>query len=110
MRGLIPRLFPVRTSDRRRSRSGSDLAFAAVFALLSLACLAVFYVPGPLPPAPASVLAIVRWLGLLFGLIFAWVFLQSLLLLFALSMGAAGRALALLAVVAAAVGLWAWLG
>ena len=103
---MIPRPFPVRSIEDRRDEIRSALAFAA----LSLVCLAVFYFPGPNPPAPASVLAIVRWLGLLFGLLFGWLFLQSMMRLAIATPVGAERALTLLTLAAAAVGLWAWLG
>ena len=103
---MIPRPFPVRSIERRRDEIRSALSFAA----LSLVCLAVFYFTGPIPPAPASILAIVRWLGLLFGLLFGWLFLQNLVRLAIATPVGAKRALALLALAAAAVGLWAWLG
>lgn len=102
---MAPMRLPIRPSAERQSETRSALAFAA----LSLVCLAVFYLPGPIPPAPASVLAIVRWLGLLFGGLFAWLFLQSLMELMLLAPLRVARPAALLALVAAAAGLWIWL-
>ena len=62
----------------RRARRRSALRIAAA-AALSLSGAAIFLLPGPVPPAPASLFAIVRFLGLLVAVLCAWLCVRGIL-------------------------------
>lgn len=103
------RIFPSRTVEERKSERKDAVTTAAVFAFISLICLALFFFAGDLPPSSNSAWGTVRWIALIIGAVSTYLTVQSVFEAAVVASIGFERAFAIFAVIGLIGALFAWL-